>query len=162
MGLLSSAKSSSTSNFHQEDRRQLADNGSQNLQQIIGEDAMVNYLEGQSVSVGQKGGSNNTMSVIYQSMDAELAAYAIEQTTASIKSTLQDGLGFADTQFARVLKLTQDAQTAAGNQLEETRDFAAGIINKVATTSDERLDQLSRTGMLMIAALAGLLIWRAV
>lgn len=160
MGLFSSSANSRTeSNIDQQDRRQLADGGSVNQQA----GSVSSFASNGGISFVNRvsDGSNVNSTLIFENLNADLAALAIEETTASVKNTLTEGLGFADTQIDKVLKLAADTQTAAGNQLEETRDFAAGLIDRVSTSADERLESLSKGAFLTLAALAGLLVWRA-
>lgn len=157
MGLFSSSsKSTSTSNLNQTDSKQTTGN---DAVQAHTASAAISSAGGKINSFYSYGSGNQQSFTIYD-LDAELAQYAIESNVEVVKKTLTDGLGFANDQIDRVLKLARDNLTQSGNQLEETRAFSASLLDKVSETSDERLKKLSYTGMILIAGLAGLLAWR--
>ena len=157
MGLFSSSSKTATA-IDQQDRKQFADNASVNQQA----GSVSNYAGAGGTSLVLRNSDGGNANLIFESLDADLAALAIDEVANSVKNTLTEGLGFADNQINKVFKLAKESQADASAQLEATRDFSAGILDKVTETADARLEKFSKTSFMALAALAGLLIWKAV
>ncbi len=119
----SSSASSSSSDVH--DQRIGADNGAVAIRQLAGGNA----------------------DLTFNSLDADVAQFAIEGSTAALKTSV-DFLG--DT-FSKVLTASEKSVERASNNVSATRDFAAGLIDKEQQTADDRLIKVMGFGATAVA-----------
>lgn len=156
MGLFSSSKSSTTSNLNQQDNRQtVTDQG-----QALRSDGGGVLLQGGSAPVASIKESGNS-TILIQDFNKEFAAKTLDEIIGSTQDSIVNTLGFADDIVSMVFDSQRENLTVANNQLEETRDFAASLIQETSETADDRLGKFSSQTFIILAVLFGLVIWRS-
>lgn len=155
MGFFDS-KSTTTSNLSQTDSKQTSVEGD-NFRSGTGSVTSAASGNAKSFSLNKLGNENY---VVLEDLNAELAAQAISEISGRAGETLESGIQFAKTVLDDVFASNKVAQTEAFAALDDVKDFAQGVLDKQAKTSDERLSDFGTMAFFGMAILAALLIWR--